>query len=429
MPHLDLKHVISDLAVRRSELQALQRLAFAAATAPDLETLLRTGGPELTQAFAADGFGIYLLEGPRGLMAAWTIGVDDRMVELHSQVPKEGTITAHVASDGMPRSWLSEEYPDGAREIMMRSDWRAVASAPLRVRDRIIGCLNVGFKHPCRLSEAQLQLLTVMAAHIAAAIEGHKLFTQSRAAGEENARLYEELRTSSAELARLQDQMVVREHLAALGEMTAALAHEVRSPLAVFANALSILSRRVADPPDRELLATMHHELQRMNQLVDVLLDFARPPAALFEATDVVALVTEAAEAARTQAAQRDIRVLTDIAPDLPPVAMDLRLMRQALLNVVLNAIQASRAPDEVRIRVRATEGGGVSFEIEDQGSGMPPEVQARIFEPFFTTRQTGTGLGLALVRRIVEQHQGRIEVTSQPGVGTRVRIELPAVV
>lgn len=423
---MHLERVLSDFAVRQSVLGALQRLAWLAGTAPNLDALLETGGKEVLHAFEADGLGVYLLEGdgpPRSLYAA---GVTPDQVTIHQSVPRHATLAARVESDGIARSWLIEDYPEPGREVMVKSAFKAVAAAPLQVRSRIIGTLNVSYKRPTRLDAAQLQVLTAMAAHFASAIEAQRLVAQTRLISEANAHLYEELRTSSAELTRLNAQLVTREHLATLGEMTAVLAHEIRSPLGVLSNIVALFRQRVTRPAEEQALVdTMRQELSRMGHLVDVLLDFARPPAASLQQEHLEPLLQEVAQATRAHAITQQVEIVV-VSAELPTLKMDTRLMRQALLNLTVNGVQSMRRPGRLWIRAHA-EGASVLVDIEDEGDGMTPEVKARIFEPYFTTRSTGVGLGLILVKRIIDQHGGRIEVDSEPGRGTRVRIVLPA--
>jgi signal transduction histidine kinase len=123
------------------------------------------------------------------------------------------------------------------------------------------------------------------------------------------------------------------------------------------------------------------------------------------------------------------IRLVRDVESELPNVPMDVRLIRQAILNVVLNAIQAMPSGGDLKVVAKRDAGGGaawVTLEIGDTGAGIPPDVQPRIFEPFYTTKATGTGLGLAVVKRIVDGHHGEVTVTSRAGAGTVVRIRLP---
>jgi signal transduction histidine kinase len=353
-------------------------------------------------------------------------GLTPEGAALWAALPSRDTLTFRVVEDGCARSWLREDFPPAAQAVMAATGYWAGAAVPLRIHARILGVLNVSFRQPRRLSPAQLELLQTMASHFAAAVESQRLLALQRAASEENAQLYEELRLASAELARGQTQLAQRGHLAALGEMTAVLAHEIRNPLAILANAHALLERREDAPLEvrRQALRAMGQELQRMNQLVEELLHFGRPTAPSFEPRCLWALVEDVKEALSASVPPQ-VEVSVELHGEMPRIAFDARLIRQALLNLALNGAQAM--PDGGRLTLRLQESPqGAQLEVEDEGMGITPEVRARMFEPFFTTRSTGTGLGLALVQHAVLQHQGHLEVHSAPGEGTVFRIELP---
>jgi signal transduction histidine kinase len=244
--------------------------------------------------------------------------------------------------------------------------------------------------------------------------------------------LYVDLQRSYHELEKAQQANVMRERLAALGEMAAVVAHEVRNPLGAIFNSLATL-KKVA-PADEgnalELLGIVEEEASRVNRIIMDLLEFAKPGEAQLEKAPidvVIDAVVDAADAARM--VPEGIEVSANVEDDLPAVGLDVRLMRQALLNLVQNAIQVSPIPGRVLVRAssRVEEGRRqVCVSITDEGPGVEAEKRKRIFEPFFTTKGSGTGLGLAIVERIVDAHHGRIDVDSPPGSGATFTVVLP---
>ena len=240
----------------------------------------------------------------------------------------------------------------------------------------------------------------------------------------ENARLYEDLRKSYAELARAQRQLIQQERLAALGELSAVVAHEVRNPLGVIFNSLGSLRRMLRPSGDAKmLLDIVGEEADRLNRIVGDLLDFARPSTPQLRPEPLERIVDEAVQAALAQ--NSGVQLAREADPAVPPVPMDARLMRQAVLNVAVNAVQAMPRGGRLSVRLRREDGAAL-LEIEDTGAGIPEEVRHRIFEPFFTTKASGTGLGLAVVKRIVEGHGGEIAVRSRPGAGTTFSLRFP---
>ncbi|MBS2029770.1 MAG: GAF domain-containing protein [Deltaproteobacteria bacterium] len=298
------------------------------------------------------------------------------------------------------------------QSLRSRSWCTAYVALPLTVRGRTFGVVMLGEKRgPRRFSSAELERITAITNQLAAAAE--------------NARLYEDLRQSYDALARAQAQLVQRERLAALGELSAVVAHEVRNPLGVIYNSLATIRRMLPEPAEVSgLLGIVEEEAERLNRMVDDLLDFARPMSPNLVPTPLQRLVMEALPATQA-AASGAIQLDLDLAPDLPLVPLDERLIRQVLVNLGVNAVQAMPQGGTLTIRARKRE-GEVHLELADTGTGITPEAQARIFEPFFTTKAKGTGLGLALVQRIVSWHGGRIEVSSEAGRGATFRLALP---
>lgn len=236
-----------------------------------------------------------------------------------------------------------------------------------------------------------------------------------------------ELQVSYAELEQVQTELDEKERLAAVGELAAAIAHEVRNPLAVIMNAASGLRRPLAKEDTETLLAIIDEEAQRLNHLVSELLRFARPLTAnrgpvlvpdLFRqiAADVDALHTVAME--------------IDPAPELRMIWVDEGLIKFALESVIDNALLAMPRGGTLTLRFRrgpvVAGGSTVVLEVEDEGSGMSAETLERARRPFFTTRPRGTGLGLPIVERIVREHGGELVLSSEPNRGTRVAFRFP---
>jgi signal transduction histidine kinase len=290
---------------------------------------------------------------------------------------------------------------------------RAYLVLPLLVRDRYIGSALIAERqHPRRFTPAEVDRAAAVANQLAVAVE--------------NARLYEDLRRSYDQLARAQEQLIHRERLAALGELSAVVAHEVRNPLGVIFNSLGSLRRLLRPEGDaRLLLDIVGEEADRLNRIVGDLLDFAKPMTPVLRPEPLEQVVDQALA---STVGDSDVEVVREFDPNLPPVALDAHLFHQALVNVAANAVQAMPKGGRIFVRLRR-DAGGVLLEVEDTGPGIPEEIRSRIFEPFFTTKATGTGLGLAVVKRIVQGHGGDISVGSLTGCGARVQIRLPVAI
>ena len=231
-------------------------------------------------------------------------------------------------------------------------------------------------------------------------------------------------------IARFQREASQRERLSSLGRLSAVIAHEIRNPLMIIKTTLRTLRREGASRADIEAAtADIEGEVTRLNRLVSEVLDFARPLTFELSPVDVNALCADAVKAVWTAAPGSPVRL--DLSPAVPALDTDGERLRLALVNVLMNARQAVEAATEppaasVSVRTREAAPGRISIEVRDTGAGIPAEDLHRIFDPFFTTRTSGTGLGLALTRNIIEGLGGSITVNSRRGAGTEVLIELP---
>ena len=238
-----------------------------------------------------------------------------------------------------------------------------------------------------------------------------------------------QLRESREEIERLhRTQMSRAEHFATLGEMAAGLAHEIRNPLAGIAGVIEIVARDLpASSPARAVVKDVREEIAQINRILTDLLGTARPRAAEMRQSNLNTTVEHAVMLARQQVLSRPIKIDFAPDPDLAEVDHDSDQIHQVLLNLLLNSVQAIPESGLVRVTVFAhNDNQEAVITVSDTGRGIPPEALPNIFRPFFTTKGNGTGLGLSLARRIVEEHHGRIEVETSSGKGTTFSVTLP---
>ncbi|MBX3205689.1 MAG: hypothetical protein KF764_11520 [Labilithrix sp.] len=226
----------------------------------------------------------------------------------------------------------------------------------------------------------------------------------------------------------LRSELVHKERLAAVGEMAAVMAHEVRNPLGIIFNALAGLRKKRSDAgATPELLDIIHEEAERLRRLVTDLLDFSRPSAVELESVALAPLLRHAIEAACLDptfggAAKH---VALEMPDELPVVETDPGLLRRALVNLLVNALQNVDDPGHVSLTVALDE-DQIHLRIHNDGPTISPEVASRVFEPFFTTRASGTGLGLAVVRRIASDLGGGVRLEREDPTGTTFSLRLP---
>lgn len=226
---------------------------------------------------------------------------------------------------------------------------------------------------------------------------------------------------------RIGSELETSERLSALTRITAGVAHEVKNPL----NSMRLWLENLKEslPPDHgastQAVRVLDNEIDRLDRVVKRFLDFTRPVEMHAEEVPLAPLLAQVAEVARPQTERAKVQVDLRLASDVPPVRGDAELLRQAVLNLVLNAVEAM--PDGGRLTISLERRGDTALiMVSDTGKGIPPEQRKRVFQLFFTTRKAGSGLGLATTFRIVQLHNGSIDFVSEMGRGTAFRIELP---
>nr|MBA2321420.1 hypothetical protein [Deltaproteobacteria bacterium] len=228
--------------------------------------------------------------------------------------------------------------------------------------------------------------------------------------------------TNAREISALEQ----RRRLAAMGEMAAGLAHEIRNPLAGLKGAAQYLQTEEVSPDAREMLQVIVDEANRLDVVVRSFLDYARPLDVSRARGSVNAVVGHALGLLRAQGPRPDIHVVEALDPGLPTVLLDSAGIGQVVINLLQNAVQAMPRGGTVGVTTRQRE-GWAEIAVSDTGPGLTAEAMSRLFVPFYTTKAGGTGLGLAISRRLVDAHGGELQVSSDPGRGATFVVRLPA--
>jgi signal transduction histidine kinase len=233
---------------------------------------------------------------------------------------------------------------------------------------------------------------------------------------------------------QLEERERLRDRLAAVGEMAAVIAHEVKNPLAGIEVMAGLLRRKIPDAPDAQMVLTdIISEAKMANAIVQEVLDFVRPIRLQVDHTAVTDAVQGAIQLADSKGKRGNVDVRVAISEGLPHINADQHQITQVFTNLLMNAYEAMGGKGQVAISaemVRIEDGGdgreSVLVVFADNGPGIPPDVAEKVFDPFFTTKAQGSGLGLAIVRKIVDAHDGRIDLRTTPGQGTTIRVTLP---
>jgi signal transduction histidine kinase len=370
-----------------------------------------------------------VMDGPASLLEAATpifraLGWSVAFTEVHDGF----SITRQVAAPAdhpvgiYGRSLLGLELPFAATPVLAE----VVRTGRPLFLDNIPALLGGVTANAARFSEAMTQAKISRSAWCPVHRDGKLTHLLAVAAGDLTehdfaaVQLFAALLGASIGLGELRSELVLRERLAAVGETAAILAHEVRSPLAVLVNALGLLKKRT-NGETAELVGVMGEEIERLSRLVRDVLGFVGPtPATTPSAVPLAEVVDEAVAAAKLDPvfAIASPRIEVSVPSSIPDVLADRGLLRRALVNLLVNALEHVPAGGLVVVGVTTGADGYVAVRVTNDGAPIPTEVASRVFSPFFTTKATGTGLGLAVVKRIVDDLGGRVELEpSEKGV------------
>jgi signal transduction histidine kinase len=330
-------------------------------------------------------------------------------------IPKEDPLPHYLKKTG--EITIREELGKGVNipEInevkKMMSLLEAEVSIPLISKGQLIGMINLGYKFTKDIySHEDIELLNTLANQTAIAVE--------------NARLYEDLKRSKSYIRRA-------DRLASLGTLTAGLAHEIRNPMVAIKTLTQLLPERLEDEEFRsQFVKIASGEVDRISSLINELLDFARPSDPKWEMEDINAILDGMILLITTETKKKLITIIKNYASNLPLAQIDREQIKQVILNLLLNAIDATSENGTITVQTRSfIKPGGepyVQIEFTDTGCGIPAEHLEDIFNPFFTTKTTGSGLGLSISSQIVQDHKGYIDVESQLEKGSSFFINLP---
>jgi two-component system, NtrC family, sensor histidine kinase AtoS len=228
---------------------------------------------------------------------------------------------------------------------------------------------------------------------------------------------------------RLEEQVNRANRLATLGELMAGVAHEIRNPLTSIKGFLQYFQTERDDEEWQHHLPMLLREVDRMNRIIEALLYFSRPSQSAVTPTDLAEVLHSSLMLVSNRADSKGISFDIHLDEDLPLVELDREQFKQVFLNLLINSVQAMEQAGGVRIEVTCLrETDEVNLSFADSGPGIPETVRERVFDPFFTTKKAGTGLGLAVVQRIVSARSGRVFIEDNPGGGALIRIIIPRV-
>ncbi|HEY6392751.1 MAG TPA: ATP-binding protein [Bryobacteraceae bacterium] len=255
----------------------------------------------------------------------------------------------------------------------------------------------------------------------------YQLLEANRIAARKYQTAAEQLAEANKHLQEAEAAVRRSERLAALGQLSAGLAHELRNPLGTMKTSAEMLMKSVdaGNEVAREMADFISSEVDRTNSLVTRFLDFARPLALRLEKTDLAQVIDQSVSDLEKHSPPLDVAIYKNYSPEIPPFFLDGQLMERVFYNLLLNAAQVSPPRGSITVKTRQV-GDMVEIAVIDRGPGIDPKNMESIFNPFFTTKSSGVGLGLAIVSKIVDEHGGSISVNSEPGGGSVFRVYVP---
>jgi two-component system sensor histidine kinase HydH len=394
----------------------------------DIDDILRLVLEGVTKNIGFDRARLYLVNEKRdALECKMAVGVDEERIRgVALPLDRESSVVARAIFEKIPFIIPDATQDPRINPVMReRFNLKSLVVIPLLAKEKALGAIAADHIEPGRAITRET-------------VESMMTFAQQAGLAIHNAFMYQELKTFSqqmeekiqkttADLRKTEAQLMRSEKLAALGQLAAGIAHEIRNPLTSI-NILihSVTENLPSETSHREDLKVIEEEIHRINEIVEQFLRFAKPSPPLLTRGKVLPILEETLQLLKPQLERQRITVRKEFQP-LVPIVLDREQIKQVLLNLLINAIQAMPHGGRLVLGAEVSENGQwIQLSIRDSGIGIPPENMKKLFDPFFSTKEGGVGLGLSIAHRIMDQHHGKIEVESHPGEGTLFNLWLP---
>lgn len=407
-----------DAAQRRSEdLAILNDITRAVTSSLELDTALTRAMRGIREILRVEAGKLILADEDDGEFRFYKVLNRNQELIVDSVVQLGEGIVGQVVLSHEPllvNDIAEDEHYSLSVDSIEGLETRNVLAAPLIVKDRTIGAIEVINKIDAAFSNDDLELLQFLAASVAVAVE--------------NARLYGELADFTRQLERSQEQLIQTEKVAATGRLAASIAHEINNPLQAIHNCLHIIiNRPLTQEKEAYYLNMAQGEVQRLISIVQRTLDFYRPSKGRLVLTNVNELVESVLALTNKRLEHGRIKVTREFSHELPKLQAVADQLTQVFFNLVINAVEVTPAGGSLIVNTMSDD-THVYIRFKDSGPGINPEEAKLIFEPFYTTKHSGTGLGLAVSYGIIQRHDGEITVKSTPGEGATFTVSLPIV-
>jgi len=394
----------------------------------DIQEILRLVLEGVTKNIGFDRARLYLVNEKKNLLECkMAVGIDEERI-------KGITLPLGPGDSVVGRSIFERQpfiIPDASTDprvnpiLKEKFNLHSLVVIPLLAKERALGAIAADFVDPNKnVTKEALESVMVFAQQAGLAIHNAFMYQDLKTFSHQ---MEEKIQKTTADLRKTEAQLIRSEKLAALGQLAAGIAHEIRNPLTSINILIHSLTENFpSEDSHREDLNVIEEEIDRINEILDRFLRFAKPAAPLLERTEVASIFEETLQLIRPRMEKQRIHVQKEF-QDLPMILMDREQIKQVALNLLLNAVQAMPRGGTLTLRGQnSKDGQWITIFIQDSGVGIPDEDMNKLFNPFFSTKEGGIGLGLSIAHRIIDQHHGKIEVESDPGKGTLFTIWLP---
>ena len=394
----------------------------------DIDEILRLVLEGVIKNIGFDRARLYLVNERRDVLECkMAVGVDvEKIKGIELPLDPEASIVSRSVMEKKPYIIPDARMDPRVNPVLKEKfNLHSLVVIPLFTKEKALGAIAADHTEPGRrLTQETLDSVMRFAQQAGLAIQNASMYQELRNFSRQ---MEERIQKTTADLRKTESQLIRSEKLAALGQLAAGIAHEIRNPLTSINILIHSLRERLpSENSQQEDLKVIEEEIHRMNEIVDQFLRFAKPASPLLEKTDVLSIFEETLQLLRPQIEKQRIVVEKEFQA-LPMIQMDPEQMKQAMLNLLLNAIQAMPEGGQLTLKGQnSKDGQWIHLSIEDSGMGISPEDIDKLFDPFFSTKEGGIGLGLSITHRIIDQHHGKIEVENAPEKGTIFTVWLP---
>jgi signal transduction histidine kinase len=380
----------------------------------------------VTRTIGFDRARLYLVDEDKNVLkCVMAVGLEPEMArEIVLPLKRDGSVVANAAINRKP--YIVKDALSDTRvnlDIVRRLNIRSFVAVPMIGREKAVGVVSADNLHSNReITDEDFKLLVTFVNQAGVAIENAGIYEELKKLNESLERRIQE---ALKELEQSQRQLMQSEKLAALGQIAAGVAHELRNPLTSIKILVHFLIEEFGLKKERrEDVEVIRHEISKMEELIKRFLNFARPSSPILQRVNVNEVLGDVLQLMEYQFRESDVALKISFTSDAE-ITGDKDQLHQLFLNIILNAMHAMTNGGDLHV---ATERNGnvLTIEIRDTGTGIPKSILDKIFDPFFTTKDEGIGLGLSIVQRIVEEHKGSTDLASDPGKGTSFRVHLP---